>query len=464
MSSFCRYLQLCSVLALACLLTACVPPQVLPPQAAQSTSAASSPTSVGTSTLTPSVAPTSTMTVAQVTHTEDPLRPAISPTLALSALTSPTPPSAAPNLVVATIITDDLPSGFQIGQSSLEYLGLLRPKMVVNSFGAERPDYGQGLAGVVAWLPSLKEGERLDCSLAEGSWLARLIETDRWQFERSTGLPELGDTMVGLTSRTGVDFITRAMHTDVVCWQHGDVGALVISSGLRGDEDALPIGDVARRLDDRIAWALSSDPTSRSYATPTPAPRLMPAPPPIRAPVAWSAELTPTLTLTDMPDGFEMVSKEMGASELTISEDSPYPGISTFSFLRGIFTSIHGFVVNLPDAEIQAGFDAALSHPNALFEEVTGYKLTVQPGVEPSYSVVVDLGDLARQVTMPLQESFFGPMSVDWVCLRRGGLGGCVFVESMYPKQGPYARALAGILEDRMRIYEAGRKTKLGNQ
>jgi hypothetical protein len=431
------------------------------PQAAQSPADGFSPAAVNTTTLTPLSTPGSLSSATQVAaSTAVPTGPAASLTAAPHALLPAASPAPMPDLAFAAITADDLPSGFQVDHAGSYSYGGLQSYVVANDFLADRPGYAQELSSVVIWLPSLEERTRFDRSLAEGAWLADLVGADAEQIaERYEKLdvPRIGEITAGMTSRVGEDPSWNTIRGDAIIWRRGNVGALVLLSYLRGDEDLPPIEDIARRLDERIAWVLSADPTSRSGITPTPAPRLAPAPRPARTPIDWSAALTPTLTLADLPTGFEVASEKLGTSELTISADSPYPAVSTFFYQRFVYVWVFGFVVNLLDAEAQAGFDAAISHPDALVEELCGLDLPGSADTEPSYTDLLDLGDAARQATLTDPASFLGPVTHDLVCLRRAGLGACIVVQSLYPKREPHVRDLARLLDDRMRMYETTR-------
>lgn len=436
-------------LALVCLLAACrpLPPPADPgsePTATQLAAPTAAPAATDTISSAPSRIPTATMLVTQA-----------------AASTPAESPAAMPDLAFATLTADDLPDGFQVNRvesPNYEAYQGLQSYVVANGFLADRSGYAQELNGVVIWLSSPAERSRFDRSLAEETWLADLFGADAAliaeRYEELADLPRTGEITAGMTSRIGEDPSWNALRGDVVIWRRGNVGALVLFSYLRGDDDLSPIADIARRLDERIAWVLAADLAGRSGITPTPAPRLAAAPRPARTPIVWSAALTPTLTLADLPAGFELASEKLGTSELTISADAPYPAVSTFSYQRFVYIWALGFVVSLPDPEARAGFDAALAHPDALVEELCGLDVSDLAGVEPSYTALADLGDAARQATLTDPASFLGPVTYDLICLRRAGLGACVVVQSLYPKREPHVRDLARLLDERMRMYE----------
>lgn len=436
-------------LALVCLLTACrplAPPAgpVVEPSATQLAASTAAPAATDTLTSPPPRIPTETM----------PEKQAVASTPAQS-------PVPGPDLAFATITADDLPAGFLVDQAgSPEYEAYqgLQSYVLANGFFAERPGWGQELSGVVIWLSSGAERNRFDRSLTAGTWLADLFGADAAliaeRYEELADLPPLGDVMAGLTSRIGEDPFWNALSGDVVIWRRGNVGALVLFSHLRGDDDLPLIGDIARRLDERIAWALAADLVGRSGITPTPAPRLAPPPRPARMPIVWSAALTPTLTLADLPAGFERASEQLGSFELTLTADAPYPTVSTFSYQRFVYIWVYGFVVSLSETSARAEFDAALAHPDVLVEELCGLDVSDLAGVEPSYTDLADLGDTARQATLTDPATFLGSVTYDLICLRRAGLGACAVVQSLYPQREPHVRDLARLLAERMRMYE----------
>ncbi len=435
--------------ALACLLAACVPLQPLPPPDAQP--------AVDTITLTPPATPAalSAATSAAAT-TVPPTIPAAFPTATSHPLLPAATLAAMPDLAFVTLTADDLPEGFQIERAASYSVAGLHAYVVADGFYADRPGYGQGLSAVVIWLTDPEKISLFDRSLVEGVWLTELTGADAEQMAQlfqERKVPRIGEISAGLTSRIGEDPAWNTKRADLIAWRRGDVGVSVVLGYLRGDEDLPPIEDIARRLDERIAWVQSADTTGPGM-TPTPAPRLAPAPRPARPPVAWSAAFTPTLTLADLPASFQVASKELGTTELTISPDSPYPAVSTFSYQHFVYTFVLGFVVSLPDAEAEAGFDAALSRPDALVEELCGLQLSGLAGTGLTYTDPPELGDAARQATLTDPASFLGPVNYDLVCFRRAGLGACVVVQSMYPKREPHVRDLARLLDERMRIYE----------
>lgn len=440
-------LSFLAYLALVCLLAACrpLPPPADPvaePSAAQLAAPTTAPAATDTITSTPPRISTETI----------PEKQAVASTPAES-------PVPMPDLAFAAITADDLPDGFQVGQAGSFPYEVTQSYVVANGFFAERPGYAQELSGVVIWLSSPAERSRFDRSLADGTWLADLLGADpasiTERYAKLADLPPVGDVVTGLTNLIGEDYLwNNAPRSDMVIWRRGDVGALVLLVYLRGDDDLPPIADIARRLDERIAWALAADLAGRSGSTPTPAPRLAPAPRPARTPIVWNAALTPTLTLADLPSGFELASEQLGSSELTIAADAPYPAVSTFSYQRFVYIWVLGFVVSLPDSDARAEFDAALAHPDALVEELCGLDVSGLAGIEPSYTDLTDLGDAARQATLTDPATFLGPVTYDLVCLRRAGLGACVVVQSLYPKREPHVRDLARLLDERMRLYE----------
>lgn len=385
--------------------------------------------------------------------------PAASPAPALPTASSSTLPM--PDLTSATITADDLPVGYELRSDIVWQNEGDKPYVAVNGFEAARPGHIEVLGGQVLWLPGPAELAWFDRSLADKTWPAEFGFAELGQPEDRVGLEQLGDARAWLAGQLGEEgFFLRG---DMVAWRRGNVAAFVAYSYLEDAQEPLAVTDVARRLDERIAWVLSSDPAGGSRPAPTPAPRLMPAARPVRPPIAWSAELTPTLTLDDMPAGFQSTADEMGTTPLVVSEDAPYAAMSTFEFGYSIYTTVSGFVVDLPGIEQQASFDTALSQPDVLFQAVTGLQLTEQgnnpnaPAESPLYADVAGLGDMARQMTITDQGTFFGYMDTDLICWRRDSLGGCVAVESLYPGDAPDARGLAGLLDERMRLFESAR-------
>ena len=461
MSPLCRRWPLIPASLLVALLAACLPLPNSAPQAAQPPATHLAPAALPTVTIVPAIIPLPTLPLTpRAASTAPPVATAETPAPTLPAPPDQASRAAMPKLAFATIITDDLPSGYQVlpdiyGPKS----GVTLPYAVANSFGAERPGHIESLVGLVVRLASPTERARFDRSLVDKTWPAEFGLADPGQLEDLAGLAQIGDVMAGLTGRVGEDYLR--LHGDLVAWRRGDVAAVVAYMHLQDAEDPLAIGDVAQRLDERITWALAAVSTERPHLTPTPAARLMPAPRPTRTPVAWDAHLTPTLTLGDMPAGFTLAIKEMGTKPLDISADSPYAAVSAFTFGYAIYTYVNGFVLDLPGPEQQASFDAVLQHPDKLFQAVCGVKLTERgnnpnaPGEGPFYADLAGLGDAARQMTITGQGTFFGDMDTELVCLRRGSLGACVAVESLYPGEGPRARALAGLLDDRMRRFAA---------
>lgn len=203
------------------------------------TQTAQSPTV--TPTFTPSPTPTATPTLTPTpTNT-----PTITPT--------PTPP-----LMAVVFTLDDLPVGFQAMPG--EVLSGMQMSMPVDAivFGFWEEMGSQFVMGYLVPYPTRSGQIAFDNMSTEGvdSFPAAFGSDSTPEY-----LPNLDD--IG-ESRAGITFVTEAVNLslrwDIVVFRQGETGVFLFVAYPDGDKPAVPVGDLARQLDERLSKFIGSIP------------------------------------------------------------------------------------------------------------------------------------------------------------------------------------------------------------
>ena len=201
---------------------------------------------------TPTRAPTATPTLTPTTtHTP---RPTATPTI------TPTPESSIAGIVLAL---EDLPPGFEA--TSLEEYGLTREALsggglVVEAvFAFVEYEHFELVMGFTTLLPTRLDQASFDAELGQPDYLIEsfvlgLGGADILEQSQLAGLDDIGDASAGLTvvsDTTGIP-----MRMDMVVFRRDVVGVFLITMYLDGDVPVIPIADLARIMDDRVAEML----------------------------------------------------------------------------------------------------------------------------------------------------------------------------------------------------------------
>lgn len=187
-----------------------------------------------TPTFTPSPTPTATPTLTPTpTNT-----PTITPT--------PTPP-----LMAVAFTPDDLPAGFQAMPA--EVLSGMQMSMPVDAitFGFWQEMSSQFIMGYLVPYPT-RSGQ-----IAFDNVSTEVVDSFPAAFGSDSTpeyLPDLDD--IG-ESRAGITFVTQAVNLslrwDIVVFRQGETGVFLFVAYPDGDKPAVPVGDLARLLDERLS-------------------------------------------------------------------------------------------------------------------------------------------------------------------------------------------------------------------
>lgn len=223
------------------------------------------PTPTPTATFTPTATPTSTPTsTPTLTPTSTPTS---TPTLTPTATPTPGPASA-------TILLSDLPTGFDaVSSADLARLNLTEQD-IARSFGssfssgqphnlsvyiATRPSYELVMSLVVYPLSTLdRAGFDLAATTPDlmvksfSTGLARGTQTVK-SANIIPGLENIGDGSIGVSAV--VVAVPNNSQIDLVLAHRGSVGQIVAVFYFEGTKPLIPVGDLARILDGRIANA-----------------------------------------------------------------------------------------------------------------------------------------------------------------------------------------------------------------
>ena len=255
------------------LLAACGPSQAeLDAQATKiaadvfATQTAEAPTLTPTPTPTPTWTPTPTPTVTPTNTPTPTLTPTLTPTPTATVLPTNTPtvtPTPLPDLSDAVLTLQDLPSGFE--EMPLAELGMTEADLSQEDFAVEslfaflEAEHFEMVMGFTALLPTGVEQAGFNVVLRHPDVLLELMiggmgAVDVLEQKELPDLDDIGDVSVGLT--VAVDIEGIPMRIDVVVFRRDVVGAVVLVMYIDGDVPVVPVGDVARKLDNRIVEVL----------------------------------------------------------------------------------------------------------------------------------------------------------------------------------------------------------------
>ncbi len=252
-----------AVLLITVTLSACGPSQaeqdatitriaadVLATQTAEAPTLTFTPTPTATSTPTP----TPTLTP---TPTPTPI-----PTSTSTPTVTPTP---GPDLSEAVLTLEDLPPGFEAIPP--DEFGFTKEDLSQEDFTVEETfifmeaEHFELIMGFTTLVSTRIEQAGFDAGLRRsdflmGAFIEGMGEADILEEEELSGLDDIGDASGGWTVVADMEGIP--MRIDTVAFRRDIVGVFIFVMYIDGDVPVVPVGDVARKLDDRVIEVLAS--------------------------------------------------------------------------------------------------------------------------------------------------------------------------------------------------------------
>lgn len=233
-------------LLISVILSACGPSQAeLDATATQvaanifATQTAQAPTA--TPTFTPSPSPTATPTATPT--------PTSTPTI------TPTP---TPRLLAVALTLGDLPAGFKaMPPEQIRNTEQNLPKGA-SAFGFSNDRLGLVIIGFLVPMSTRADQAAYDNALPQFTEVFAAAVGAGANPKELRGLDDIGEVRAGVTSVNKVGSLS--LRWDILGFRRGEVGVLLIVSYPDGDKPAVPIGDLARLLDERISKFLATNP------------------------------------------------------------------------------------------------------------------------------------------------------------------------------------------------------------
>ena len=179
--------------------------------------------------------------------------------------TPPPSPTPLPDLSDAVLTLDDLPPDF--ADMPLEQLGLTPEDLSGEGFEAEsvfaflEPSTFQLIMGFTLLVPDTIQQAGFDLALRNPEFLLNLFvggmgATEVVEQQELPDLNNIGAASTGLTVVADLEGIS--MRIDMVVFRTGLAGAMVMLVYPDGVDPDISIGELARRLEERLAEAVSS--------------------------------------------------------------------------------------------------------------------------------------------------------------------------------------------------------------
>ena len=197
------------------------------------------------------------------------------PTVTASPTNTPTPTASPTNtptvttaplsdLSDAVLTLQDFPSGFE--EIPPATFGFTKEDLSQEGFTVEslfaflEAEHFEFVVGFTTLLPTGLEQAGFDVALRQPDFLLESLivgmgPVDILEQKELPGLDDIGDASVGLT--VVIDVEGFPMRVDVVAFRRDIAGAFVIIMYLDGEVPIVPIGDVARKFDERVVGVLS---------------------------------------------------------------------------------------------------------------------------------------------------------------------------------------------------------------
>lgn len=203
--------------------------------------------------------------------------PIITPTLVVTASPTNTPtPTASPtntptvtpaplsDLSDAVLTLQDFPSGFE--EIPPAAFGFTKEDLSQEGFTVEslfaflEAEHFEFVMGFTTLLPTELEQAGFDVALRQPDFLLESLivgmgAVDILEQKELPGLDDIADASVGLT--VAIDAGGFPMRMDLVAFRRDVAGAFVLVMYVDGEVPIVPIGDVARKFDERIVEVLS---------------------------------------------------------------------------------------------------------------------------------------------------------------------------------------------------------------